>query len=61
MGAPKKRITVTVESAFVRAGKKAVTAGGAPSLNAWVTEALVSYAAKDALGVRPKRIRRRAA
>jgi len=43
----KERLTVTVDPALVRAGNRAVRAGAAESLSAWVNAALVEQVAKD--------------
>jgi Arc/MetJ-type ribon-helix-helix transcriptional regulator len=45
MTARKTRLTVTVDAPLVRAGQRAVKAGRAASLSAWVNEALAQYAA----------------
>lgn len=44
----KERLTVTVDPALVQAGNRAVRAGLADSLSAWVNAALVEQAARDA-------------
>lgn len=43
----KKRLTVSVDAALVDAGVAAVTAGSAPSMSAWVSEAMAEKAVKD--------------
>ncbi len=44
----KARLTITVDPAVVRAGNRAVSAGRAASLSAWVNVALMEQAARDA-------------
>ena len=44
----KERLTVTVDPALVQAGNRAVRAGLADSLSAWVNAALAEQVAKDA-------------
>ncbi len=43
----KERLTVTVDRALVRAGAKAVAAGNADSLSAWVNRAMAERAEKE--------------
>jgi hypothetical protein len=43
----KQRLTVSVEAELVAAGKRAVGAGEASSLSAWVNTALADRAARD--------------
>lgn len=43
----KERLTVTVDSELVRAGRAAVKAGQADSVSAWVNAALAEHAAKE--------------
>ncbi|HEY4159472.1 MAG TPA: hypothetical protein VGM29_15290 [Polyangiaceae bacterium] len=47
MTARKERLTVTVDPAVVRAGQRAIAAGHADSLSAWVNLALTERAAKE--------------
>lgn len=47
MTSSKERLTVTVDPELVEAGGRAVAAGLAPSLSAWVNEALIVRAARD--------------
>jgi hypothetical protein len=47
MSARKARVTVTVDDTLVRAGTRAVRAGLAPSLSAWVNEALLERVERD--------------
>jgi len=44
----KERLTVTVDPALVQAGNRAVRAGLADSLSAWVNAALVQQVERDA-------------
>ena len=44
---PKQRLTVTVDSDLVAAGNRAVEAGRARSLSAWVSAALTEQAHRD--------------
>jgi len=43
------RVTVTVEETAVRAAEAAVAAGRAPSVSAWVAEAMADRARRDSL------------
>ena len=43
----KKRLTVTVDPVLVAAGTRAVAAGEAPSLSAWVSTALADRSRRD--------------
>lgn len=45
---PKQRLTVTVDPDLVAAGNRAVAAGMAPSLSAWVSAALAERVRRDA-------------
>jgi Arc/MetJ-type ribon-helix-helix transcriptional regulator len=47
MTAAKERLTVTVDPELVEAGNRAVAAGRAGSLSAWVNEALTARAERD--------------
>lgn len=43
----KQRLTVTVDPELIEAGNQAVAAGSAPSLSAWVNDALTSSMIRD--------------
>lgn len=43
----KERLTVTVDPELVAAGQRAVAAGRAPSISAWVSAALAEQARRD--------------
>ena len=47
MTARKQRLTVTVDPELVEAGNRAVAAGAADSLSAWVSTALADKARRD--------------
>ncbi len=45
----RSRVTVTVDEAAVRAAEKAVAAGHAPSVSAWVAVAMTERARRESL------------
>lgn len=55
MGIPKKRITVTVDAAWVDAVQAKVEAGDAESLSAWVADAMAAKARQESLNEAARR------
>lgn len=47
----RRRVTITVDEAAVRAAEDAVTAGRAPSVSAWVAAAMAERSRRESLAV----------